>query len=79
MADPRINRLSVYLIKRHVLLGEVLKKKIQAHKIEIPNSGILFIDEARVNPPKWIKSFFPDAEIDYEKLKLYNVHPSLYF
>lgn len=79
MADPRINRLSVYLIKRHVLLGEVLKKKIQAHKIEIPNSGILFIDEARVNPPKWIRSFFPDAEIDYEKLKLFNVHPSALF
>ncbi|MDD4409172.1 MAG: TIGR04141 family sporadically distributed protein [Candidatus Pacebacteria bacterium] len=79
MADPRINRVSVYLIKKHVFLEEVLKKKLQVHKIEIPNSGILFVGEARINPPKWIRSFFPDAEIDYEKLKIFNSYPSAVF
>jgi uncharacterized protein (TIGR04141 family) len=60
-------------------MGEVLKKKVQAHRIEIPNSGILFIGEARINPPRWIRSFFPDAEIDYEKLKVLNSYPSAVF
>ena len=76
MADSRINKLSIYLIKRHFLIGDVIKKKIQAYKKDIPNSGILFIAETKINPPLWIRSFFPDAEIDYEKMKLFNSYPS---
>ncbi|MFA6348436.1 MAG: DUF6119 family protein [Candidatus Paceibacterota bacterium] len=79
MADSRINKLSIYLIKRHVLVGDVLKKKIQAHKIEISNCGILFIAESKINPPSWIRSFFPDAEIDFEKFKIFNSYPSAVF
>lgn len=76
MADPRVNKISIYLIKRHFLIGDVIKKKIQAYKKDIPNSGILFIAETRVSPPSWIRSFFPDAEIDYERMRIFNSYPS---
>lgn len=76
MADPRTNRLSIYLIKKNVFLEEAVKKKIQAHRVEIPGSGILFVGEARINPPTWIAKFFPDAEIDYEKMKIFSSSPS---
>jgi len=79
MADSRVNKLSIYLIKRHVLIGDVLKKKIQAYKKDIPTCGILFIAESKINPPSWIRSFFPDAEIDYEKFKILNSYPSAVF
>ncbi|MFA6252343.1 MAG: DUF6119 family protein [Candidatus Paceibacterota bacterium] len=75
MADSRVNKLSIYLIKRHFLIGDVIKKKTQAYKKDIPNSGILFITETKINPPSWIRSFFPDAEIDYEKMKIFNSYP----
>lgn len=79
MADPRLNKISVYLIKRHVQLGEIMKKNIESFRIEIPNSGILFIREERINPPRWLRSFFPDLQLDYEKMKILSSHPSALF
>lgn len=79
MSEPRINKLSIYLIKKHVFIAEVLKKKIQSHKVEIPHSGTLFVGESKVYPPSWIRSFFPDAEIDHEGLKVFNSYPSAIF